>query len=259
MTTPFDRIGRRLSLRDLNIFLVTTEMRSVTRAAKRLAISQPVVSKAIGDMERVLGVQLLDRFARGVEPTAFGNALVKRGLAVFDELRQGVIDIGSLADPTSGETRIGATTPLVAGIVAATIEKLTRKYPRVLIEVLEGDLATLPNNLRERNIDVLVGRIPALSADEEFSTEVLFDDRLVVAAGSRSKWVRRKQIDFAELRNEPWILPPQGSVGGLLVAEAFRAMGEKLPRPTVATVSMAMHTCWRRATFWLCFPPQRWL
>ena len=77
--------------------------------------------------------------------------------------------------------------------------------------------------------------------DEDFSTEVLFDDRLVVAAGTRSKWARRRQIALSDLQCEPWILPPTGTVGGLLVAEAFQAMGLKPPRATVATVSMAMH------------------
>jgi DNA-binding transcriptional LysR family regulator len=85
-----DRIGRRLRLRDLNIFLVVVKERSMSRAAVQLAISQPVVSKAIADMEYELGAPLLDRGRRGVEPTLYGRALIKRSVAAFDELRQGV-------------------------------------------------------------------------------------------------------------------------------------------------------------------------
>src|SRR5882672_6117253 len=98
---PQDRIGRRLSLRDLNMFLVVAELRSMSKAAVQLAISQPVVSKAIADMEHTLGVALLDRNPRGVEPTVYGRALIKRGVAVFDELRGSVSDIEFLADPTA--------------------------------------------------------------------------------------------------------------------------------------------------------------
>jgi DNA-binding transcriptional LysR family regulator len=101
-----ERIGRRLRLRDLNIFLVVATERNMSKAAVQLAISQPAVSKAITEMELTLGVPLLDRGPRG-EPTLFGRALLKRSAAIFDELRQTVTDIDSLLDPTAGEARIG--------------------------------------------------------------------------------------------------------------------------------------------------------
>ena len=107
-----ERIGRRLKLRDLNIFLAVVKERSMSKAAAVLAISQPAVSKSIADMEHMLGAPLLDRTPRGIEPTTYGQALIRRGLAVFDELRQSVRDIESLLDPTVGEVRIGCSSPL---------------------------------------------------------------------------------------------------------------------------------------------------
>jgi DNA-binding transcriptional LysR family regulator len=72
-----DRIGRRVKLRDLHVLLAVAETRSMAKAAERLAISQPVVSKTIADLEHALGVRLLDRNRRGVEATlkksCFGN------------------------------------------------------------------------------------------------------------------------------------------------------------------------------------------
>jgi DNA-binding transcriptional LysR family regulator len=97
-----ERIGSRIKLRDLHILLAVAEWGSMAEAAKRLAISQPVVSKAIADLERSIGVRLFDRTARGVEPTVFGRALLNRGIAVFDELRQSVQDVRFLRDSTSG-------------------------------------------------------------------------------------------------------------------------------------------------------------
>jgi len=64
-----DRIGRRIKLRDLHILLAVAQSGSMARAAERLAISQPVVSKTIADLEHTLGVRLLDRDRRGAEPT----------------------------------------------------------------------------------------------------------------------------------------------------------------------------------------------
>jgi len=81
------RIGRKIKLRDLHILLAVVQAGSMAKADTRLAVSQPAVSKAISEMEHALGVPLLDRGSRGVEPTRYGRALIKRSLAVFDELR----------------------------------------------------------------------------------------------------------------------------------------------------------------------------
>src|SRR5258707_5368930 len=101
-----ERIGRQLKMRDLRILMAVVECGTMGKAAGRLAVSQPVVSKAIADLEHALGVRLLDRSRRGVEPTPCGRALIRRGVAIFDEMRQGLDEIEFLSDPTAGEVRI---------------------------------------------------------------------------------------------------------------------------------------------------------
>ncbi|HKA78775.1 MAG TPA: LysR family transcriptional regulator, partial [Xanthobacteraceae bacterium] len=126
------RIGRRLKLRDLFILFTTVQSGSMAKAAAHLGISQPAVSEAINDLEHAFGVRLLDRTPQGVEPTIYGRALVKRGLAAFDELRQSVQEIEFLADPTVGELRIGTIEPMAASLIPAIIDPLCQKYPGVL-------------------------------------------------------------------------------------------------------------------------------
>ena len=113
-----DRIRRRLKLRDLDLLMAVIQAGSMGKAAGRFNMTQPAVSKLIAELEHTFGVRLLDRSRQGVEPTPHGRALVKRGIAVFDELRQGVQELDFLSDPTAGELRIGATEPLAAAIVA---------------------------------------------------------------------------------------------------------------------------------------------
>src|SRR5215475_4639268 len=233
-----ERIGRRLRLRDLNIFLVVATERNMSKAAVQLAISQPAVSKAITEMELTLGVPLLDRGPRGVEPTLFGRALIKRSAAIFDELRQTVTDIDSLLDPTAGEARIGTAGTLATGLVPAVIERLTRQHPRISFYVVEGALVTLQRELRERNVELLVARALPPIVDEDLELEVLFDERQVVVAGSGSKWARRRRVKIAELLNEPWIFPPPGSIPASVVSDAFLGADLKLPRATLSTLSL---------------------
>jgi DNA-binding transcriptional LysR family regulator len=233
-----NRIGRRIKLRDLNIFLAVANERSMSKAAVQMAIAQPAISKAIGDMEHTLGAPLFDRGPRGVELTLYGRALMKRSVAIFDELRQGVLDIESLLDPSVGEARVGSTGASAAGIVPAIIETLTRGHPRVSIQVVHALFDGLMHELRERNIDLAIGRGMTPIADEDIASEVLFHERLVIVAGMESKWAKRRKITLAELLDEPWTFPPIDSIPGLNIVSAFQSTGLNCPRPSVPTDSV---------------------
>src|SRR5258708_29699447 len=115
-----DRIGRRIRLRDLHIVLAVAEQGSMAKASAKLAISHPVVSKTISDLEQTLGVRLFDRNSRGVELTTYGQALLKCGVNVFDEMRQGVQQIEFLADPASGKLTVGCPPIIITRILPAT-------------------------------------------------------------------------------------------------------------------------------------------
>ena len=85
-----DHSVNRLKLHELQVLLAVAQAGNMAKAAAQLALSEPAVSRTISDMENTLGVSLFDRSSKGVEPTAYGRALIKRGVAVFDELRQGI-------------------------------------------------------------------------------------------------------------------------------------------------------------------------
>lgn len=156
-----DRVGRRLKLRDLHILLAVVQHGSMAKAAGELAISQPAVSKAISDVEHALGLRLLDRGRNGIEPTIYGRALVARGRAIFDELKRGVDELAFLADPTVGELRIASTESIAAGFLPAVIENFSREQPHVRLYVAQAVMnAQHYRDLRERSIDLLLGRIP---------------------------------------------------------------------------------------------------
>ncbi len=100
------------------------------KAAIRLATSQSAVSRSIAELEVALGVRLLDRSPRGIEPTAYGRALLKRGVAVFDELAQGIKDIHFVSDPTAGELRIGASIAIATGFVSSGVAGVHNSWTR---------------------------------------------------------------------------------------------------------------------------------
>ena len=181
-------------------------------------------------------MRLLDRNPQGVEPTEYGRALLDGGAAVFDDLRQAVKNIEFLADPGAGEVRIGCTPLLAASFVSTLVDRLSRRYPRIVFHVVTGYVEALHRELSERNVDLLIVWRFGLVADERLDFEFLFDDSCVVVTGAQSRWARRRRIGLAELANESWVLPPPGSWIGSVASEAFRASGLDYPRTTVVTI-----------------------
>ena len=224
------RIGRRITLRDLHVLQAVAQQGSMAKAARHLAISQPVVSKVIADLEREVGRRLLDRDRHGAEPTIYGASLLDHGLAVFDELRQSVREIEHLADPTTGELRIATNTVIAAGFLPAVIKSLHRRHPKLTIHVkLSLAFETLHRELRDRNVDLALGRVSMPLAEEDLEAEVLFNETSVIIAGRQNRWTRRRKIELADLINEPWVFPAAGAIGELIAVELFRSSGLEMP------------------------------
>jgi DNA-binding transcriptional LysR family regulator len=253
-----DRVRRRLKLRDVDILLAVIQTGSMGKAANALNMSQPAVSKAIAYLEQTLGVRLLDRSRQGVEPTTYGRALIKRGVAMFDELRQGVQDIASLADPTVGEIRMGGSEHTISAIYSPVVHRFSAQYPRMSFHVVVGDLQTMSRELDARHIDFVVSRMYT-PASEEHSVEVLFEDPLVVVTGPNNPLARRRKVDFVELLDEPWTLQPRENNFGAFATNALRAAGLAPPRITVATTSSNLRGEMLATGRYLTIVPRYWV
>jgi DNA-binding transcriptional LysR family regulator len=237
-----EQISRRLKLRQLNILLAVARCGSMAKAADELAITQPVISKAIADLEDLLGVRLLDRGRYGIEPTLHGRALLKRSVAIFDDLKTSVSELEFLSDPTAGHLRIGCDEPLSTWLLPVLIDRLARRYPRLSHEIVIADPKTLrERDLHGRNIEVAIMRTQDSDHDENLETKILYKDRLWIVAGLRSPWAKRRKIVLADLINERWCLPAPDHPVGALVVEAFRQSGLDLPKRSV-TVGSAQFT-----------------
>lgn len=230
-----DRIGRRMKLQDLHVLMAVIQAGSMRKAAALLNTTQSAISRSIAELEQEVGARLLDRSSQGIEPTRYGRALLKRGVAVFDELKQGVREIEFLSNPDAGELLIGSGSAFAEGFVLAVIDRLAQRHPRVAFHLMPGALLTLYDQLRERSIELAFSGNSELVSQEDIDAEVLFEEPLVVAASAANPWVRRRRVNLADLVNEPWTWSPPGTVVHKLVAEAFRACGLDPPSASVYT------------------------
>jgi len=236
------QIGRRLRLRDLFVFFTVVEYGSMAKAATKLGVSTPSMSEVIASLEHALGVRLLDRTPNGVIATSYGEALLVRGQAAFDELRQGIRDIEFIADPDAGELRIGCPESIAAGFLVSVLQRFSRQHPRVRFHVVPVYQPTVEfPELHERKIDLAFARLAKNPVEgrltEELNAEVLFNDRYALVVGTKSKWARRK-LGLADLVNEPWIMTPIDALGDSFVGGAFRRRGLKVPSLVITTFSI---------------------
>jgi DNA-binding transcriptional LysR family regulator len=237
------QIGRRLRLRDLHLFFTVVQHGSMAKAASQLGISQPSVSEVIAELEHTLGARLFDRRPRGVELTMYGNALLARTRAVFDELRQGVKDIEFLSDPSGGEVRIGCAVGASVTFLRPIIHGFSTVFPGVILRIAE---VTAYSGLHERKHDlILEWCVPPYSSEivgSDVKVEFLFDDHLVVVAGPQSPWARRRKIDLADLAGERWILGPPNTANCVDVIDAFRTRGLDAPNIALESLSVPLRT-----------------
>ena len=242
-TVALTGIGRRLRFRDLQVFFAVVEHGSMAKAALELGVSQPAVSGVIVDLEHAFGARLFDRSPAGVELTVYGRALLKRGLAAFDELKLGIRDINFLADPARGEVRIGCPDSIAGAILAPVARAICRDYPGMTLTIEPVPTPTLEvPELHARELDVVLARLSKPYADDPFGKdldlEILFEDEVVIAAGAGSRWARRRKLALADLHDASWIGVSPHTLTRTLMEQAFRKNG--LPVPTMRVVSFSV-------------------
>ena len=237
-----ERIGRRLTLRDLRILVAAIDAGSVSRAATELRVSQPAISKTISQIERAVAAQLVKRSSRGIEPTEQGKALLERVRAAFRELQDGVEAMDFLSHPKSGELRVAGNQVALSNIVPAIITRLYSRHPGLVFNVLQAQTSTDQiRMLEEELVDLVIGRIAQPLAADHLRFVELFRDDFVVVAGPNNPWKRRKKIALSELVGELWTLPPPETVTGQSMANIFKRMGLAVPQVNVAASTLQLH------------------
>lgn len=234
-----ERVGRRLTLRDLSILLTAVEAGSMSKAAERLRVSQPAISKTISLLEREVGAQLITRSPRGILPTEHGRALLDRSRAAIAELKGAVEEMDVLADAKAGKLRLAANEVALSGVVGTVINRLHARFPGIVFEIVPAYTHVAQvQELEKGNVELVIGQVAPSDVDGHLQVIELFQEQLVVVTGVRNLWTRRTSIELVELMDEPWAFSPLNNVSGRSMEQAFRASGLGLPRIVVVSSSM---------------------
>jgi DNA-binding transcriptional LysR family regulator len=200
---------------------------------------------------------VLDRDRHGARPTVYGEALLRRGALVFEELREAVKDVEFLLDASVGELRIAAADPIASGLIPAVIDRLSATNPGIIYHVTGGASAldAQCQALRERKSDLIVGRLPDVITDADLDVEVLAEEPTLIVAGANNPLIKRRKLQLADLMDALWVLPSAESFVVTLVARMFQVHGLSLPRKAVYCTSIQMNNALLATGRYLAFYP----
>ncbi|WP_295977257.1 LysR substrate-binding domain-containing protein [uncultured Variovorax sp.] len=219
----------RLKMRHLQCLVMVAQERNLVRAAKALSLTQPAVSKTVAELEEIVGRQLLLRRRRGVELTPAAEVLVRHAVSALRGLREG---LGLAMDqPEADQLRVavGALPNMVANLLPEAVALLHETQPALRVRVVSGTNAQLMTQLRQGEIDLVLGRLAQASAMADLAFEQLYSEPLLLVARPGHPLAARRKPSLDALAGHPLVLP----VSGTLIrhtADAFLiAQGMALP------------------------------
>jgi len=239
MDAKTDRLVRKLRLRHLELLVVLADTPTMRGAAARLHLSQPAISKMLGEIEGCFGDRLFERGHQGVQANALGRAAVYRARAVLHELVRATEDVDALRDGVAAVLRVGA--PSVTATVPAAIIRLRERLPGAAVHVREGRVHELFRRLLDGELDCVFAAVtPELLSGDMLPLlrpEVLLGDELCVMASSSNRQAARRGLRWADLRGAPWVVPPKETLVRQAFMTAFLNDGATPPEPVVEVMS----------------------
>lgn len=232
----------RLKTRQLQLLLHLAEHGSVLRAAEAASMTQPAASKLLAEMESTLGVKLFERHARGVEPTWYGQILVRRARTAMTELGRAQEEILALRSGQIGQVTLGTVVNPGTNLVPQAIAAVKRDHPDLVIRVEMDYSRPLVARLVDGHLDMVIGRILGPDGLGELEFDPLADEPHSLVARAGHPLTRRRRLEHADLLDFGWILPPPASLLRARLDAMFLDRGLPWPQNIVETSALPVIT-----------------
>src|SRR5262247_2730960 len=149
----------RLKMRQVRLLVALDEHRNVHRAAASIAITQPAATRLLGDLEKLLGLRLFERSARGLTPNAYGESMVRHARMILSALDHSRDELNALLQGTAGKIVVGTLLVAASVLVPRAVARSKKRHPRHTVVVREGTTtAALSASLQRGELDLVVCR-----------------------------------------------------------------------------------------------------
>jgi DNA-binding transcriptional LysR family regulator len=232
--------GSHLKTRQLALLVHLDEERSLARAAAATGLTQPAASKLLRQVESTLDVQLFERHARGMSPTCYGEILIRHARMALSRIGIAREEIQALKSGLPGKAAIGTVLNPGTNLVPLAVARMKQRYPGILICIEIDPSRQLVQRLLEGNLDMVVGRVSdSTRADELVYERLAAEEPHAVIASAQHPLAGRKELQLESLVEQPWIVPPAGSLVRDRLAAMFVQRGLALPTNIVETLSLS--------------------
>jgi len=196
-------------LRQLEIFVHIVDLKSFSKAAKVVFLAQASVSERIATLEKMVGVQLLDRLGRQVTPTKAGELLYKHAVLLLDMKKTACLEMQELMGVKRGDIRLGGSTIPGEYILPKILGLFCRKHPLISVNLSVADSVSIETEVSNGGLEL--GVIGSKTARKNLICHELWADELVLVIPSEHRWAGRETISVKALFDEPFIFREQGS------------------------------------------------
>ena len=215
-----------MKLHHLRNLLAVSEQGSVRAAAREMRIAQPAVTRSIQELERELGVALFERRARGVVPTAMGEAFIKRAKSVDNELCRARDEIAQLRGLTHGNVRVALSMAPHMALLPYALRPFRLRYPDVRLDIIDAVFPTVAGEMSGGTIDCYVGPLPETLPDG-LIVEQLFGNTRVILGRKGHPLAHAKSL--RELADAQWATTSITTQAEYELGPLFKQYG--LPEP----------------------------
>src|SRR6201987_4828169 len=231
-------ITRKFRLRHLELIAELYDCRSILKASRRLSLTQPKVTKALRDVESTIGVPMLKRTKRGLEPTEYGEIFARHAKIVLAQLRHAAEELENLRAGYSGKVTVGTLLAAAASILPDAIALLKKERPGVAISVVVGTYDVLVPSLLVGDLDMVLGRLPEQGRSRALVYEDFYAEPVCLVVRRGHPLLRKRRLSLRDLANEAWLLPLPETTLRRQIERAFLDANAPLPRNVIESVSI---------------------
>lgn len=222
-------LDSRLKLRQLRIANALAEHGSISGASRALCLSQPAVTKALQELEKIVGSKIFERHPKGVEATVAGRGVIDSARRILVELIRLDEELDRIASGASKSVTVGATPGPAVGLLPQTLAFLRQNHPDLQVHLIEGSYENLAPPLGKGEIDVIVGRLYDPSTPDGFFRRELFDDPVRLFANVAHPLLGTK-LTIQDVAAYDLIVPPVSRRYGQEVDQLLKRMPHFRPR-----------------------------